>query len=230
VIILVSKKQLYNELFKRLKKVQLTIKEPEISDVTAEIFNDTGGLVAVITADDRLIYSGCQCESANIIVEIASDLKKQFNLSSDLPVKPIGNLPNGYMKLYEVGDIVMGCRLSPLIGYEYATRKKGMDYDKSEVYYYARQFLCFKEAQQDFAERCGFIEKQQKVKRDNLFSNAELSLLLSCCIERVKLDAALTSEVEKAIGYVISKIEQILPAPPTDSEQDIESENVRCFR
>lgn len=92
---MVSKKQLYSELFKRLKKVQLTIKEPEISDVTAEIFNDTGGLVAIITADDRLIYSGCQYESANIIVEIASDLKKQFNLSSDLPVKPIGNLPNG---------------------------------------------------------------------------------------------------------------------------------------
>ena len=73
-------------------------------------------------------------------------------------------------------------------------------------------------------------KKQQKVKRDNLFSNTELSLLLSCCIERVKLDAALTSEVEKAIGDVISKIEQILPAPSTDGEQDFESENVRCFR
>ncbi|TCX53634.1 hypothetical protein [Dehalobacter sp. 14DCB1] len=226
---MLTKKQFYHEFFKRLKKMQLTAKEPEISDVTAEIYNEAGNLVALITADDRLVYQGSDNEQFKRIGEIAREIKEQLNLMTDLPLKTIGYLPNGFMKLYEVGDVVMGSRLSPLIGYEYVTWLKGTDNELMPVYFYAHQFLNFKEAQQDFAERCGFIEKSNAVEKAALFSNEELSLLLSCCIERVKLDTALTVEVEKAIGDVISKIEKILPML-SDDEVEYENENVRCFR
>ncbi|TWH59295.1 hypothetical protein DesLBE_3670 [Desulfitobacterium sp. LBE] len=226
---MLTKKQFYHEFFKRLKKMQLTAKEPEIADITAEIFNEAGGLVALITADDRLVYQGNDNEQFKRIGEIVAELKVQLNLSTDLSVKTIGYLPSGFMKLYEVGDVVMGCRLSPLIGYEYVTWIKGSDNELMPVYFYARQFLSFKEAQQDFAERCGFIEQSNKADKATLFTNEELSILLSCCIERVKLDTALTTEVEKAIGDVISKIERTLPML-TDDEIEYENENVRCFR
>lgn len=226
---MLTKKQFYHEFLKRLKKMQLTAKEPEISDITAEIFNEAGNLVALITADDRLVYQGSDDEQFKRIGEIANELKEQLNLSTELPLKTIGYLPNGFMKLYEVGDIVMGSRLSPLIGYEYVTWLKGTDNELMPVYFYAHQFLNFKEAQQDFAERCGFIEKRNAEEKATLLSNEELSLLLSCCIERVKLDTDLTTEVEKAIGDVISRIEKTLPML-SDDEMEYENENVRCFR
>ena len=226
---MLTKKQFYHEFSKRLKKMQLTAKEPETSDITAEIFNETGNLIALITADDRLVYQGSDSEQFKQIGETARELKEQLGLSVDLSVKTIGYLPNGFMKLYEVGDVVMGSRLSPLIGYEYVTWLKGTDNELMPVYFYAHQFLNFKKAQQDFAERCGFIEKCNAVEKAIMFSNEELSLLLSCCIERVKLDTELSAEVEKSIGEVIAKIEKTLPNLSED-ELDFKNENVRCFR
>ena len=226
---MLTKKQFYHEFSKRLKKMQLTAKEPETSDITAEIFNETGNLIALITADDRLVYQGSDNEQFKQIGDIARELKEQLGLSVDLAVKTIGYLPNGFMKLYEVGDVVMGSRLSPLIGYEYVTWLKGTDNELMPVYFYAHQFLNFKEAQQDFAERCGFIEKCNAVEKAIMFSNEELSLLLSCCIERVKLDTELSADVEKSIGEVITKIEKTLPNLSVD-EVDFKNENVRCFR
>ena len=208
-----SKKEFYSEYFKRLKSLNLSVNELSLPDVLAEIYNSDNILVGVITTDDRLI---CQTSDTGIIENLFSTAEQSaqtVGACTELPHNPTSETINGYYKLYEYGDVVLACKTNPLFGYEFVTYKKMTDSATQEViYYYAQVYYNFWLAGQEFAKRAYLIENElNNNKAVALFSQSELSLLLSCCIERIKFDSSLETATEKALGALVEKIEGMLP-------------------
>lgn len=206
-----SKQEFFEEFFARLQKEGLTVNILPQSDVAAEISDGDRFPFCAVTHDGDIVYENFNADLVRILTGCAAKTRQKTGVCTEVPFNNIESmdtvvLPKGsYYKIFESSTILLLCRHSDLFGYEFITCKKAdPGYNKRKLYH-DMVFYDLHEAQENFARRSGLVDERP------VFCNAELMLILSCCIERVKLDNDITPEIEKEINALVSRIESYLP-------------------
>lgn len=206
-----SKQEFFDEFFVRLQKEGLTVNILPQSDVAAEISDGEGLTFCAVTHDGDIVYENYNADTVRILTGCAAKARQKTGACTEVPFKNLESmdavvLPKGsYYKIFESSTVLLMCRFSELFGYEFITCKKADPRHNKQKLYHDMVFYDLTQAQYSFAQRSGLVDERP------LFCNAELMLILSCCIERVKLDNEIPPDIEKEIGALISKIEGYLP-------------------
>lgn len=206
-----NRQEFFEEFFKRLQKEGLTVNILSDSDVAAEISDGQGQLFCAVTHDGDIVYEDYNADTVRLLTGCAVKARQKTGACTEVPFKELESmdtvvLPKGsYYKIFESSTVLLLCRYSDLFGYEFVTCKKADPRHNKRKLYHDMVFYDLHEAKDSFGRRSGLMDERP------VFFNAELTLLLSCCIARMKLDNEISPDVEKEIGTLISKIEGYLP-------------------
>lgn len=206
-----SKQEFFDEFFARLQKEGLTVNILSQSDVAAEISDSESQPICAVTHDGDIVYENYNADTARILNGCAAKARQKTGACTEVPFKDLESmdtvvLPKGsYYRIFESSTVILLCRHSDLFGYEFITCKKANPRINKRMLYHGMVFYDLHDAQDSFLQRSGLVDERP------VFCNAELMLILSCCIERMKLDNEMPPDMEKEISALISKIEGYLP-------------------
>lgn len=158
-----------------------------------------------------MVYENYNADTVRILTGCAAKARQKTGACTEVLFKNLESMDTlclsgaSYYKIFESSAILLMCRYSDLFGYEFITCKKADPRHNKRKLYHDMVFYNLTQAQDSFARRSGLVDERP------VFCNSELTLILSCCIERVKLDNEMPPDMEKEIGDLISKIEGYLP-------------------
>ena len=206
-----NKTDFYRIFFEQLARRGFQPRRSESSDYIADIYHK-GQLIGYYSKADTIIpCSQTQIlmkdkqfsKLVNLIQDTAQATALKAGICTECPYTDANEkLANGAYKLSEYNSVMLTAKQHHLFGYvfsTYLTNPAGEAENRRT--FYNREF-----AGQDFAVRSGLVDEKA------LFSETELKLIHADLVKMNVLDNNVSNDDRLAVGRIIDKIEDIMPA------------------